>query len=744
MAGDLIKNKRVVFFLLLLSLILIRLNNEICFDKYPNEISFLLRRIRQSNPKFVEVAGVTLPFIGADPKDPRVPGEEAELVINERTPTLLKYLYTVALDVKQNIHGALIGEAGIGKSALVRYLAYKMQTRFFWVPMQRDTEALDLIGRYVPVVPVCACVPPSSSEDEAPPRESEEWAWIPGQVLKAIEEGGILFLDDVNLARPDQLKFFNSLLDYHSTVFTAYYGGKRHTISIHPNFRIFVAMNPTSYQGRGELGSFLKRFQTHTMEHLPREELEEILTVLVEKAAPDLKKVVKPMLDLYYFMRDNLIKIGQNKEVRSRANGQYYFSMRDLLSMLDYIKEFRNKDEPLADTFGYAAKYVFRDRLEIQIVSEREIEENPRAAYRLYDQFDEFLKSVKVDGKTPNMKKILYYENLDVDEVKAMASKSVLDWLTYLTDEVFPKTNLAKEVKKLIGLLLDDFPERNLAYYPAFTIFPEKMRDKAIEELKNFILDRSSSQMSLVDKFKATEVLIEIAEHIKTAKDSLKAIYQNISRRPIYQDPSLQLLFQAYVGSGLAKYDIEPYANFRSDLQELLISSLLKAPEVLSRKGERGDFILTQLIQSLGWLGIKNERIISSLWDLLNDVQKTPLQRATAAKVLVEMDERLKEIKELFLKLADGKKVEEEKTAGLIAELALNSKMVDQKVRQKLKELSDHTDLEIALSVLDSRLRLQLEREEAETKITQLYTQTAQRSIEERIKVALVMHKYGL
>lgn len=116
----------------------------------------------------------------------------------------------------------LYGAPGCGKTALVEAAFSDMYT----VLGSADTELADFLGGYVQT--------PSGS-----------FEWIDGPLVKAAEEGAVLFIDEVGLIDPKQLSGLYGVMDGRGELnVTA--NPDRGTIKVHPNFYVVAATNPNA------------------------------------------------------------------------------------------------------------------------------------------------------------------------------------------------------------------------------------------------------------------------------------------------------------------------------------------------------------------------------------------------------------------------------------------------------------------------------------------------------------------
>lgn len=77
--------------------------------------------------------------------------------------------------------------------------------------------------------------------------KSVKFEWFDGLLVKAVEKGNWLILDNANLCSPSVLDRLNSLLETNGTLIInecSSEDGKPRTITPHPNFRLFLTMDP--------------------------------------------------------------------------------------------------------------------------------------------------------------------------------------------------------------------------------------------------------------------------------------------------------------------------------------------------------------------------------------------------------------------------------------------------------------------------------------------------------------------
>ncbi|MBM4360624.1 MAG: AAA family ATPase, partial [Deltaproteobacteria bacterium] len=172
--------------------------------------------------------------------------------LDEQTATTLLH---VAHAVTMREACLLEGETSTAKTSTILYLAAQLDQPVVRVNLHGQTDTGELVGRYVP--------------DKA----SGGWRWHEGHVLRAMRDGCWLLFDELNLAEPQILERFNSLLEREPSFVVSEHDGERiATADIHPNFRIFATMNPAEYAGRSSLSpAWRDRFRAHRIVPVPGE-----------------------------------------------------------------------------------------------------------------------------------------------------------------------------------------------------------------------------------------------------------------------------------------------------------------------------------------------------------------------------------------------------------------------------------------------------------------------------------------
>lgn len=135
-------------------------------------------------------------------------------------------VYNDALSLlKLNKNLLLKGPTGSGKTKLAETLSETLQQPMYQVNCSVDLDAESLLG-FKTI---------KTNEDG-----QQEIVFIDGPVIKAMKEGHILYIDEINMAKPETLPVLNGVLDYRHKLTNPFTG---EVINAAPGFNVIAAIN---------------------------------------------------------------------------------------------------------------------------------------------------------------------------------------------------------------------------------------------------------------------------------------------------------------------------------------------------------------------------------------------------------------------------------------------------------------------------------------------------------------------
>ena len=263
-----------------------------------------------------------------------VPGKKARLVNVESSS---KVMEKMAKCVKFDEPALLVGPTAAGKTAKVKYLANLTNNNLRRYNLSMQTDTTEFIGGYKPTgVP-------------------GEYVWSDGILIDAMKKGDWVVLDEINLAEPAILERINSLLDGDRSIVLTEKGNER--VEAHPKFRIFATMNPATseYGGRKALSLAMRNRFTEMWDPgvNTKDEQSEIVKVFLKKV-PDGDKVAPKMVQFQHELADKIA----NRELAAKQREGFVYTLRNLKSWCDFMKEF-NEEDGVEGAFINGAEHVY-------------------------------------------------------------------------------------------------------------------------------------------------------------------------------------------------------------------------------------------------------------------------------------------------------------------------------------------------------------------------------------------------
>lgn len=192
---------------------------------------------------------------------------------------------------KNHLPLLLKGPTGTGKSRFVEYMAHKLDKRLITVACHEETSATDLIGRYI--------------------IKGSETVWQNGPLTTAVEEGAIIYLDEIAEARPDIIVSIHSLTDHRRALFIDKLGTG---ITAAEDFMLVASFNPGYQKGFKELKpSTRQRFVSLSFNY-PEQLLEK--EIVIQESGID-EATAKKLVNIGNKIR-NLTELGLAETVSTR------------------------------------------------------------------------------------------------------------------------------------------------------------------------------------------------------------------------------------------------------------------------------------------------------------------------------------------------------------------------------------------------------------------------------------------
>lgn len=153
----------------------------------------------------------------------------------------------------------LKGPTGSGKTKLAETLSVAVNTPMHQVNCSVDLDAESLLG---------------FKTIKTNEQGQQEIVFIDGPVIKAMREGHILYIDEINMAKPETLPILNGVLDYRRQLTNPFTG---EVIKAAPGFNVIAAINE-GYVGTLPMNEALKnRFVVIQVDYIDGDILKDVI-----------------------------------------------------------------------------------------------------------------------------------------------------------------------------------------------------------------------------------------------------------------------------------------------------------------------------------------------------------------------------------------------------------------------------------------------------------------------------------
>lgn len=164
------------------------------------------------------------------------------------------------------------------------------------------------------------------------------FAFVEGPLVKAIQQGHWILLDEINLASAETLESIGALLSSADASLVVTERGDLEPVTRHPNFRIFACMNPATDVGKRDLPPSLRAKLTEVYVPPPDTDRASLLAIIeqyIGQCSIGDKGIVSDVADLY----SKIKSLALASQLADGANAPPHYSVRTLARALTFASD---------------------------------------------------------------------------------------------------------------------------------------------------------------------------------------------------------------------------------------------------------------------------------------------------------------------------------------------------------------------------------------------------------------------
>lgn len=164
------------------------------------------------------------------------------------------------------------------------------------------------------------------------------FAFVEGNIVKAVRNGDWVLLDEINLASADTLEALADLFDASSPSLMLSEAGSVERIHAHPEFRIFAAMNPATDVGKKDLPLGIRSRFTELYVDSPDRDLQSLQSIVQAYLGNTTVNDQAVIVDISA-LHQKIQELAEQNLLVDGAGQKPHFSLRTLTRALTYAKD---------------------------------------------------------------------------------------------------------------------------------------------------------------------------------------------------------------------------------------------------------------------------------------------------------------------------------------------------------------------------------------------------------------------